>query len=464
MKEKASDLTKALCLRILAKSFLTAYALCTAFHAPLAPGQYETFIDYAIASIYEILGEYDLRFFLLLLLAAVFYRFAHRRLEGTEQDGRSSALLAGFFALCLLFGQSYHLAADSSYILGSPVNLLKSALSFGGYAGLFRALIGLVWQAMDSHGFTGGGEHFFSRHAFSRSFLILAGAYLPFLLLAFPGNLCWDAIGQIEQVMGSAGYSTHHPLFHTLIMGGLVKAGQTLFHSPEIGLFVYMLLQDAMLAAALAGACRTRRAYRERNIPDEIFLNTMGCFRRFLMETHEMSGRWAFDRGFWTWRQTGCLLFRLGTLEFEYCGPMRGEHRPKELAEAPVVNVHIPSDAVLTREELDRSYDRAERFFAEEGHALCHQGPPRAVLCGTWLLAPALAELLPEGSGIRCFAGDYRLYAVEEDAPDFYRWLFGSEEPLPVKALPERTSLQRRAKARLAAGGKIGAACGILTR
>lgn len=252
MKEKASDLTKALCLRILAKSFLTAYALCTAFHAPLAPGQYETFIDYAIASIYEILGEYDLRFFLLLLLAAVFYRFAHRRLEGTEQDGRSSALLAGFFALCLLFGQSYHLAADSSYILGSPVNLLKSALSFGGYAGLFRALIGLVWQAMDSHGFTGGGEHFFSRHAFSRSFLILAGAYLPFLLLAFPGNLCWDAIGQIEQVMGSVGYSTHHPLFHTLIMGGLVKAGQTLFHSPEIGLFVYMLLQDAMLAAALA--------------------------------------------------------------------------------------------------------------------------------------------------------------------------------------------------------------------
>ena len=220
----------------------------------------------------------------------------------------------------------------------------------------------------------------------------------------------------------------------------------------------------AQLAAALAGACCTRRAYRERNIPDEIFLNTMGCFRRFLMETHEMSGRWAFDRGFWTWRQTGCLLFRLGTLEFEYCGPMRGEHRPKELAEAPVVNVHIPSDAILTREELDRSYDRAERFFAEEGHALCHQGPPRAVLCGTWLLAPALAELLPEGSGIRCFAGDYRLYAVEEDAPDFYRWLFGSEEPLPVEALPERTSLQRRAKARLAAGGKIGAACGILAR
>lgn len=220
----------------------------------------------------------------------------------------------------------------------------------------------------------------------------------------------------------------------------------------------------AQLAAALAGACRTREAYRENNISDEIFLATMGCFRRFLTETHAMTGRWAFDRGFWTWRQTGCLLFRLGTLEFEYCGAGGGERRPDDLAAGPVLNVHIPSDALLTREALDRSYDWAERFFAEEGRAFIRQGPPRGMLCGTWLLAPALTELLPETSGIRRFAGDYRLYHVEEDAPDFYQWLFGVEEPVPAEALPECTSLQRRAKARLAAGGKIGIACGVLIR
>ena len=120
-----------------------------------------------------------------------------------------------------------------------------------------------------------------------------------------------------------------------------------------------------------------------------------------------------------------------------------------------------------------------------------------------WLVVVAMkaiiATLPPLGLGLLTAggggSGDYRLYAVEEDAPDFYRWLFGSEEPLPVKrhrrecgrsppepppapsggvlpawdrstqtpfgseeplpvkALPERTSLQRRAKARLAAGG-----------
>lgn len=220
----------------------------------------------------------------------------------------------------------------------------------------------------------------------------------------------------------------------------------------------------AHLAAALAGACRTRRAYHENGVSDQIYLATMGCFRRFLAETHEMTGRWAFDRGFWTWRQTGCLLFRLGTLEFEYCGAGGGERRPAGLPADPVINVHIPSDALLTREELDRSYDWAERFFMEEGRAFTRQGPPREMLCGTWLLAPALAELLPEASGIRRFAGDYRLYHVEEDATDFYQWLFGVEKPVPAEALPERTSLQRQAKARLAAGGRIGIACGILTR
>ena len=49
---------------------------------------------------------------------------------------------------------------------------------------------------------------------------------------------------------------------------------------------------------------------------------------------------------------------------------------------------------------------------------------------------------------------------VEEDNADFYRWLFDSPTPVPTEDLPERTSLQRRAKAYLAGGGKIGMACG----
>ncbi|MDE7220377.1 MAG: acyltransferase domain-containing protein [Oscillospiraceae bacterium] len=208
----------------------------------------------------------------------------------------------------------------------------------------------------------------------------------------------------------------------------------------------------AHLAAALGGACYTREVYRENGVPEDVFFATMGCFARFLRETWEITGKWVFDRGFWTWRQTGGRLFRLGTLEFEYL--------PGEGA----LGVHIPSDAVLSREELDRSYGWAERFFSGEGRAFCRQGPPVEMRCSSWLLAPALAEMLPEGSGIRRFAGDYRLCEVLEDDREFYRWLFKCVPALPTEDLPEDTSLQRAAKDHLAAGGKIGAASGVRVR
>lgn len=220
----------------------------------------------------------------------------------------------------------------------------------------------------------------------------------------------------------------------------------------------------AHLAASLAAAGHTRRLYRENGVGEDVYRATMGCFARFLRETREIAGRWRYDRAFWTWRQTGGLLFRLGALEFEYC-VWEGEALPPGLERgAPVLSVHIPSDAPLTREALDQSYAQAERFFAGEGRRFCRGGAPGAVLCGSWLLAPALEELLPENSGIRRFAGDYRRFAVREDNQEFYRWLFGAVHPVPVSDLPERTSLQRAARARLAAGGKIGMACGILKR
>lgn len=220
----------------------------------------------------------------------------------------------------------------------------------------------------------------------------------------------------------------------------------------------------AHLAATLSAAVYTRRNYEKRGIADEIFRSTMGCVRRFLEETHAIFGRWAYDRGFWTWRQTGCLLYRLGALEYEYCAPGMGECRPEHLRGVPVLNVHIPSDAALGREDLDRSYDQADCFFAALAADICGQGRPQAMLCGSWLLSPALDQLLPEGSSIRRFAADYVRYREDAYDTEFYRWLFGSVVPLPAEDLPERTSLQRRAKSWLLADGKIGMACGQYMR
>lgn len=55
------------------------------------------------------------------------------------------------------------------------------------------------------------------------SSLVLVFAWIPIYLAYFPAVFSYDAEAQLAQViMGS--YNTHHPLIHTLIMGGCVKS------------------------------------------------------------------------------------------------------------------------------------------------------------------------------------------------------------------------------------------------
>lgn len=215
----------------------------------------------------------------------------------------------------------------------------------------------------------------------------------------------------------------------------------------------------AQLAVHLAAADYTRQHCRTASVDKMIFIETMRCFSRFLIETYTNTGRWIFDRAFWTWRQLSCRLFRLGALEFEY--RTADEMPPPGLKKGDaLLAVHIPSDAQLSEEALSASYAQMCCFFAKEGAAFCTQGAPKAVTCSTWLLAPALQPLLPADSGIRRFASDYMLFAVNEEDNSFYHWLFGGVAPLD--RLPERTSLQRAVKQHLSQGGKLGSARGML--
>ena len=74
-----------------------------------------------------------------------------------------------------------------------------------------------------------------------------------------------------------------------------------------------------MLLCQLEAVELCRENYRKQGIGEEIFVDTMRCFSRFIRECYEISGRFAFDRGWWTWRQLCMSLFRLGDLEYELC-------------------------------------------------------------------------------------------------------------------------------------------------
>lgn len=214
-----------------------------------------------------------------------------------------------------------------------------------------------------------------------------------------------------------------------------------------------------LLAVYMLAACMVRTRYRAAGVSESIFTDTMKCFPRYLQNEYDRTGKWAFTRGFWTWRHLSCQMFRLGVLEYEYVMLKPDALMPENMeAGDPVLYVHIPSDAKLSQEELQFSYNMAEKFFKGIGVTFCVAGAPKAMLCNTWLLSPMLQDLLHPFSGIRRFAEDYMVYASEPDDDSFYLWLYQGKKP--PQELPLKTSLQRIVYDHLQKGGKIGAAHG----
>lgn len=205
------------------------------------------------------------------------------------------------------------------------------------------------------------------------------------------------------------------------------------------------------LSCFLLAACRTYEKYREKGISEKIFFDTMKCFVRYTEETKVRFDKYEFDRGFWAYRQSSMLLFRLGQLEFE----MRKDDEGKN-----VIGVHIPSDAILTDANVDESLDMAEEFFPKyyPDYADCEYS------CYSWLLAPKLRELLGEDSNIVHFQNRFHIHTEDREPLSVLEWVFKVKDDTDFADLPENTSLQRKAKALLLQGDNVGIGIGTLKK
>ena len=119
------------------------------------------------------------------------------------------------------------------------------------------------------------------------------------------------------------------------------------------------------LAVYLSAALTTWEMYKKLDIPRFIYIDTMKMFSRFVHEHFETYGFYGFDRDFWIHRILSASLFRLGTLEFEMTrctDNMVLDYAPNG---EKIISVHIPSNASMTRENLNKSYEMANQFFAD---------------------------------------------------------------------------------------------------
>jgi hypothetical protein len=199
-----------------------------------------------------------------------------------------------------------------------------------------------------------------------------------------------------------------------------------------------------------------KNIYQPLEIPYEIYLATMGAFPRFLNETKQVSHRDVFDRGFWTWRYLCGLEFRIDQLEFEM---IAADHKSKasQLAGQAYLSLHIPSDAKLVHEQVQKNYQAARRFFERYFPEYCSA----PIVTDTWLLSPKLKDWLPATSNLVLFGNDYELLLTEPEKNEGVLWVFNTVSS-DVKNYPEKTTLQKAAKAWMLAGHAIGSAMGRL--
>lgn len=207
-----------------------------------------------------------------------------------------------------------------------------------------------------------------------------------------------------------------------------------------------------LLAISLLAASYTYDLYKEANIEEGIFLDTMKCFPRFIQETYAKTGEITYDRFFWTWRQLSMQLYRLGTLEYEVLASPAKVRDYLSSNQTRVLSVHIPSDAILTNENIHDSLEQAKEFFKNKD----------SFYCESWLLSPKLNELLTSDSRIKCFYDKFEIIGTEEGNNSCYEWLFKVPGTTPIELLPEDTSLCVKVKNHLLEGGSIGTGYGII--
>lgn len=210
--------------------------------------------------------------------------------------------------------------------------------------------------------------------------------------------------------------------------------------------------QRAILSIELSAALLTYERYASLGIPDEIFFDTMRVFTRYANLYKETNGAWGFDRGHWVPRHLCMRLFRLGTLEYEYTMKL----------ERDAIAIHIPPDAVLTDDEMNKSFSLI-RNFTEKFYP--HR-KDNDIVAQTWLTSPVLFSLLPKESKILSFARRFELVGCGEGEFYVYTFVFGKKDFNPqndsIDTLPESTSLQRKIKELYRRGGRVGYGIGIL--
>ncbi len=112
----------------------------------------------------------------------------------------------------------------------------------------------------------------------------------------------------------------------------------------------------------------------------------------------------------------------------------------------PVLYVHIPGEGRLIKEDIDKAFEMMKEVVKREKDYL-----PKALVSTSWLIDPALQEIMSETSNIIAFQKRFRPISITVNSYSLYKHIF--EKPVcPVEMLVPQNSFQEKILNRIKSG------------
>lgn len=205
-----------------------------------------------------------------------------------------SRLIAGVFSF--LFSAAILFGARLDSVENVDVRDVTLWLQLVAFTVIFAGLVLLLWRLMD--GLRGRGMSSVEKMtdkitrvfkmtdagADVAAFLFLLLCWLPVFLAVYPGFFVYDAQDEYVQV-ATRTFSTHHPLVHVLLLGGIICGVHKLTDSYNLGIACYMVFQMALAAGVFTFLFSYLRKKKVSRVLRLVGLVWLGLFPTVVMFT-----------------------------------------------------------------------------------------------------------------------------------------------------------------------------------
>lgn len=226
-----------------------------------------------VSNLFRAFPEFTVSNIVLLISLYWFYAIMIPMTKGAIRQ-RTVILLAILFTMFMLLGYSFE-QSDSWYLVRHFRNgqIIKTAVIGSGYFLFFLQVAAGVYYWFDHISISQKKteyNYFLMRCPFRASFLTLLIFYIPYVVIFYPAIFQGDTYSQIVQgykeletsgiyymtnerlLSQSVFINQHHPVMHTLLIHAFLRIGEIIFHSLNIGIFLYSLFQWLICIAVIS--------------------------------------------------------------------------------------------------------------------------------------------------------------------------------------------------------------------